>query len=55
VKTLGAALWRTLTFRDIYEWTVQPWVTTKNPQKVLKGRQLIRDFSGVVQSGEMML
>lgn len=52
VKTLGTALWRTLTFRDIYEWTVQPWLSTKDPQK---GRQLLRDFSGVVQSGEMML
>lgn len=51
VKTLGTALWRTLTFRDIYEWTVQPWMTI-DPQK---GRRLIRDFSGVVQSGEMML
>lgn len=52
VKTLGTALWRTLTFRDIYEWTVQPWLSTKDPHK---GRPLIRDFSGVVQSGEMML
>ncbi len=52
VKTLGTALWRTLTFRDIYEWTVQPWLSRNEPQK---GRQLVRDFSGVVQSGEMML
>ncbi|KAJ5112048.1 hypothetical protein N7532_000093 [Penicillium argentinense] len=52
VKTLGTALWRTLTFQDIYEWTFQPWVSSKKPED---GRQLIRDFSGVVESGEMML
>jgi hypothetical protein len=52
VKTLGTALWRTLTMQDIYEWTIQPWITKKNPED---GRQLIRDFSGVVESGEIML
>lgn len=52
VKTLGTALWRTFTCQDIYEWTLQPWVSAKKPQD---GRQLIRDFSGVVESGEMML
>jgi hypothetical protein len=52
VKTLGTAIWRTLTFQDVYEWTAQPWLSRKEPQK---GRQLVRDFSGVVQSGEMML
>ncbi|KAJ5112926.1 hypothetical protein N7456_001460 [Penicillium angulare] len=52
VKTLGTALWRTLTLQDIYEWTILPWIKTKRPQD---GRPLIRDFSGVVQSGEMML
>lgn len=52
VKTLGTALWRTLTFQDIYEWTIQPWASAKKPED---GRQLIRDFSGVVESGEMML
>lgn len=52
VKTLGTALWRTLTLQDIYEWTVKPWLSTKKPQN---GRPLIRDFSGVVGSGEMML
>ncbi|KAJ6016663.1 hypothetical protein N7451_000042 [Penicillium sp. IBT 35674x] len=52
VKTLGTALWRTLTLQDIYEWTIQPWQTKKKPQE---GRPLIRDFSGVVESGEMML
>ncbi|KAK1148424.1 hypothetical protein N8T08_009427 [Aspergillus melleus] len=52
VKTLGTALWRTLTFQDVYEWTVKPWLSTKKPYE---GRELIRDFSGVVRSGEIML
>ncbi|KAL5364493.1 ABC-2 type transporter-domain-containing protein [Aspergillus floccosus] len=52
VKTLGTALWRTLTFQDIYEWTIKSWVSKKEPQS---GRPLIRDFSGVVRSGEIML
>ena len=52
VKTLGTALWRTLTFQDVYEWTVKPWLSGKKPQD---GRELIRDFSGVVRSGEIML
>lgn len=52
VKTLGTALWRTLTLQDIYEWTIQPWLSTL---KLQDGRPLIRDFSGVVESGEMML
>lgn len=52
VKTLGTALRRTFTLQDIYEWTIQPWISPKKPQN---GRPLIRDFSGVVESGEMML
>ncbi|CAI7642126.1 unnamed protein product [Penicillium crustosum] len=52
VKTVATALWRTLTLQDIYEWTVQPWIAKKKPEH---GRPLIRDFSGVVQSGEIML
>ncbi|KAF5860488.1 hypothetical protein ETB97_001438 [Aspergillus alliaceus] len=52
VKTLGTALWRTLTFQDVYEWTIQPWLSRKEPRS---GRSLIRDFSGVVRSGEIML
>lgn len=52
VKTLGTALWRTLTLQDIYEWTIQPWLSTKKPQN---GRPLIHNFSGVVESGEVML
>ncbi|KAL4814418.1 ABC-2 type transporter-domain-containing protein [Aspergillus spinulosporus] len=52
VKTLGTALWRTLTFQDVYEWTIKPWLTKPEPES---GRQLIRDFTGVVRSGEIML
>ncbi|PKY00175.1 pleiotropic drug resistance protein, ABC superfamily [Aspergillus campestris IBT 28561] len=52
VKTLGTALWRTLTFQDVYEWTIKPWLSNKDPRE---GRPLIRDFSGVVRSGEIML
>ncbi|PYI18888.1 pleiotropic drug resistance protein, ABC superfamily [Aspergillus violaceofuscus CBS 115571] len=52
VKTLGTALWRTLTLQDVYEWTIKPLVSRKKPES---GRQLIRDFSGVVRSSEMML
>ncbi|KAL4923788.1 putative ABC multidrug transporter [Aspergillus undulatus] len=52
VKTLGTALWRTLTFQDVYEWTIKPWMSKPEPQG---GRQLIRDVTGVVRSGEIML
>ncbi|KAL4878228.1 ABC-2 type transporter-domain-containing protein [Aspergillus karnatakaensis] len=52
IKTLGDALWRTLIFQDVYEWTIKPWLTKPEPQS---GRQLIRDFTGVVRSGEIML
>lgn len=52
VKTLGTALWRTLTLQDIYEWTVQPLFSPRKPQD---GRPLIRDFSGVARTGEIML
>lgn len=52
VKTLGTALWRTLTFQDVYEWTIKPWMRKPKPQN---GRHLIRDFDGVVRSGEIML
>ena len=52
VKTLATAVWRTLTLQDIYEWTIKPWIADNEPQN---GRPLIRDLSGVVRSGEMML
>ncbi|PGH26822.1 hypothetical protein AJ80_01401 [Polytolypa hystricis UAMH7299] len=51
-KNLAHAIWRTMTFRDVYEWTLKPWVS---PPKMKDGRPLIRDFSGVVRSGEIML
>lgn len=52
VKTLGKALWRTLTLQDIYEATVKKLSRAKNGSD---GFKLIRDFSGVVRNGEMML
>lgn len=52
VKTFATAVWRTLTLQDVYEWTLKPWITDNEPQN---GRPLIRDMSGVVRSGEMML
>lgn len=52
VKTLATAIWRTLTLQDIYERTIKPWIADDEPQN---GRPLIRDLSGVVRSGEMML
>lgn len=51
-KTFGDALWRTLTFQDIYEWTIKRWVDPPMPEH---GRPLLRDFSGVVRSGEILL
>lgn len=51
-KTLRDALWRTLTFQDIYEWTIKPWLF---PTKMEHGKKLIRDFSGTVGSGEILL
>ncbi|KAL1955741.1 hypothetical protein VTO42DRAFT_8139 [Malbranchea cinnamomea] len=51
-KTLGDALWRTLTFQDIYELTFKKWLSSR---KLEEGRPLIRDFSGVVRSGEILL
>jgi hypothetical protein len=52
VKTLKHAIWRTLTFQDVYEWTLKRYIS---PTKVEDGHALIRDFSGVVRNGEMML
>ncbi|KAM5353211.1 hypothetical protein ACJZ2D_016892 [Fusarium nematophilum] len=52
VKTLKHAIWRTLTFQDVYEWTFKRLIS---PDKVESGQALLRDFSGVVQNGEMML
>lgn len=52
VKTLKDAIWRTLTLQDIYERTFKRIL---RPTKVEEGQALIRDFSGVVRGGEMML
>lgn len=52
VKTLKQALWRTLTGQDIYEWTLKRLISRPRPED---GRPLIRNFSGVVRSGEIML
>lgn len=52
VKTLKHALWRTLTGQDLYEWTFARMFSRKKPEN---GRALIRDFSGVVRGGEIML
>lgn len=51
-KTLKDAIIRTLTFQDIYEWTLKRLIS---PERVENGRALIRDFTGVVRNGEMML
>lgn len=52
VKTLGDAIWRTLTLQDIYELTLKRFVS---PIKAETGQALIRDFSGVLRNGQMML
>ncbi|CAI6094480.1 unnamed protein product [Clonostachys chloroleuca] len=52
VKTLKDAIWRTLTLQDIYEATLKRLIF---PDRVENGQALIRDFSGVVRNGQMML
>ncbi|KAF4956228.1 hypothetical protein FSARC_11627 [Fusarium sarcochroum] len=52
VKTVKDAIWRTLTCQDIYELTLKKIVSPIKPED---GRPLIRDFSGVVRNGQMML
>lgn len=52
VKTLKDAMWRTLTGQDLYEWTFGRILSKPKPED---GRALIRDFSGVVRGGEIML
>lgn len=51
-KTLKDAIVRTLTMQEIYEWTLKRLIS---PERVESGRALIRDFTGVVRNGEMML
>lgn len=52
VKTLKDAMWRTLTGQDLYEWTLGRLLSKEKPED---GRPLIRNFSGVVRGGEIML
>lgn len=52
VKTLKDALFRTLTGRDLYEWTFGRILNKSKPED---GRPLIQNFSGVVRGGEIML
>ncbi|KAF8418884.1 ABC multidrug transporter [Tirmania nivea] len=54
VKTFARALKRTLLGRDLYEWLIQPWFRKGRLYQVPK-RALIRDVSGLVRDGEMML
>ena len=51
-KTLKDAIWRTLTLQEIYEWTLKRLISLGKPGN---GRPLIRDFTGVVRNGEIML
>jgi ATP-binding cassette, subfamily G (WHITE), member 2, SNQ2 len=51
-KTLGTALRRTLTGRDLYEWTIKRWSQRK---RTSTGRPIISNLSGLVRNGEMML
>ncbi|KAF8458288.1 ABC transporter CDR4 [Terfezia claveryi] len=54
VKTFAAALKRTLLGRDLYEWWIQPWFQKGRLDRIPK-RALVRDVSGLVRDGEMML
>jgi len=54
VKTFAAALKRTLLGRDLYEWWIQPWFRKGRLARIPK-RALVRDVSGLVRDGEMML
>lgn len=51
VKTFAKALKRTLTARDLYEWLIYPLFQKDTKPRVA----LIRDVSGLVRGGEMML
>ncbi|KAI5806421.1 ABC transporter CDR4 [Peziza echinospora] len=53
VKTFAEALGRTVVFRDLYEWWVRPWIASKRQR--VRRRALVRDVSGIVRDGEMML
>lgn len=51
-KTLKDAIIRTFTLQDIYEMTLKRLIS---PVRMEDGRPLIRDFTGLVRNGEMML
>lgn len=51
-KTFVDAVRRTLVMRDIYEWTIKPWLRKPSRDEC---RPLIRNISGAVRDGEMML
>ncbi|KAL4948935.1 pleiotropic drug resistance protein, ABC superfamily [Aspergillus filifer] len=52
VKTLKDAIWRTLTLQDVYERTIKSWFA---PSSIANGQAIIRDFSGIVRSGQILL
>lgn len=52
VKTFLDAVVRTAMLRDIYEWTIKPWL--KKPTRS-DARPIIRNISGAVRDGEMLL
>ena len=52
IKTFPKAIGRSLVGIDLYEWFVKPLL--RKEKKVPK-RALIRDASGLVRDGEMML
>lgn len=51
-KTFLDAVWRTMIGRDIYEWTIRPWLRGVKNEEL---RPLIRGVGGAVHGGEMML
>lgn len=51
-KTFVDAVVRTLILRDIYEWTIKPWLRKPSQDEC---RPLIRNISGAVRDGEIML
>lgn len=51
-KRFPDAVIRTLVLRDIYEWTIKAWFQKPKREEC---RPLIRNISGAVRDGEMML
>lgn len=51
VNTFAKALKRTLTARNLYDWLIYPLFRKANKPRIA----LIRDVSGLVRDGEMML